>query len=114
VSYVLVSGKIFRPPEARTSKAGKEYATCTIKEGQGEHVVWWSVAAFGDRAHELLRLHDADPISVSGQLTVETYEKAGEIRLQFKVIADQIASPRLSQRERHAVPSRREPAEAAI
>ncbi len=64
-SHVLVTGTLFRPPEQRTSKAGKEFVSATLKVKDGDAVQWWRVTAFsGTTQAELLRLGDGDALSV--------------------------------------------------
>jgi hypothetical protein len=39
----LISGRLWRRPERKTSKAGKPFVTATIREGNGDGVTWWKV-----------------------------------------------------------------------
>ncbi len=95
IAHVLVSGVLFRDPEARVSRAGKSYATATIRAKDGDATTWWRVTAFSERAcAELMRLSDGDALSAQGALRVETYEKDGSTRVSFGLIANCIVALR--------------------
>ena len=100
MSTVLVSGKIFRQPERKTSKNGKEFTIATVKETQGETAIWWKVLAFGDSADELASLGDGEAVSVSGLLKVEPYSKNGETKIGFSVLADRLISAHRPKRDK--------------
>ena len=101
---VLISGKLFRDPEAKTSRANKPYAFATVKIGQGDDAQWWRVMAFGDAdREELLALRNGDAVSVSGTLKVELYTpNGGEPRVSLSVLADRLISARRAKREKTA------------
>jgi hypothetical protein len=40
-AYVLVTGEIFRAPELKTGKSGKDYATATIRSTSGTETTYW-------------------------------------------------------------------------
>lgn len=102
----LVSGRIFHSPEAKISKAGKPFVTAKLREGAGDAVVWWSVAAFAEEARkELERLRDGDAVAVTGPFNVTTYTRNGEVRLNHSIVAERVISAR------HA--PKRQPVEAA-
>jgi Single-strand binding protein family len=75
-AHVLISGTLFRPPEVRTSKAGKPFVTATLKAkdggpstGSGQASQWWKVLAFSETAQaELMRMADGEAISFKGTL----------------------------------------------
>jgi single-stranded DNA-binding protein len=96
----LISGKLFRTPEHRTSKTGKPFVTATIREGNGDAVTWWKVLCFSESGcEELKRLDDGDSVAVSGDFKVETFDKGGEIRLSHTIFADRVISARKQKRE---------------
>ena len=101
---VLISGKLFRDPEAKTSRGGKPYTLATVKVGQGEDVQWWRVMAFGDADRdELISLRNGDAVAVSGPLKAEMYAPNGnEPRLSLSVMADRIISAKRAKREKAA------------
>jgi hypothetical protein len=90
----LITGKLWRAPEARTSsKTCKPFFVANIREGVGEQATCWSVRAFAD----LLKLEAGDAVSVSGPCTAEVYAKDGAPpRMSFRITVDRIDSPRLS------------------
>jgi hypothetical protein len=103
----LISGRIFRDPERKVSKAGKPFAVAKLREGAGDAAVWWSVVAFADEVREeLLGLRDGDAVAVSGPFTVTTYERGGEIRLSHSLTVDRlITARRVKKREREDDPT---------
>jgi len=108
----LITGKLWRAPEARTSsKTGKPFAVANVRE----QATWWQVTAFDEAADDLLKLEAGDAISISGPFTAEVYAKDGlEPRVSFRIIVDRIASPRLGKHKPNAEKARgREVAEAS-
>lgn len=100
---VLVSGRLLRNPESKTSKAGKPFATAVIKDGDGDAVTWWNLLCFSESGcEELLSLRAGDGIAASGSFKVELYEKAGAQRLSYTVFADRVISAKRQKRERAA------------
>ena len=101
MSFVLVSGSIFRAPESRVSKSGKPFVTATLRCKDGDASQWWKILAFSESAcAELLRLGDGDAVSAQGQLKAELYEKDGETRLSLSVIADHVLALKQPPRQR--------------
>jgi len=95
MATVMVTGRLFRQPERKTSAAGKVFTTAKIKEGSGDNVAWWSAVAFGDTAEALAAMQDGEAVSLSGNLAVETYKaNDGETRVSLKVVAEAILSAR--------------------
>jgi single-stranded DNA-binding protein len=95
MAHVLISGTLFREAEQRTSKAGKPFATATVKAKDGETAQWWKVLAFSETVQaELMRLTDGDALSVQGVLKAELYEKDGATKLSLSVVADHVLALR--------------------
>jgi single-stranded DNA-binding protein len=107
----LVSGRLFRDPERKVSKAGKPFVTAKLREGASDAVVWWSLLAFDEGCREeLLRLRDGDAVAVSGPFTVTTYERNGEIRLNHSIVAERlISAQRLKKHEGAGTRATRQP-----
>jgi hypothetical protein len=109
----LISGRLWRSPERKTSKAGKQFVTATIREGNGDAVTWWKILCFSESGcEELLRLGDGDSAAVSGDFKVETYDKGGELRLSHTIFAERVISARRQKRQRGDDRSGLEPATA--
>jgi single-stranded DNA-binding protein len=90
-AHVLITGALFRPPEQRTSKAGKPFVTATIRVKDGDESQWWKVLAFSESSQaELMRLTDGDTISVQGTFKAELYDHGGEKRLSLSIVADHV------------------------
>jgi single-stranded DNA-binding protein len=95
-AFAMISGRLWKAPEAKTAKAGQPFAVATVRVAERERAVFWSIVAFGEVAEELLQLEDGDSVSVSGPFSTETYvSKDGETRVSHKLTADRLASPRI-------------------
>ena len=98
---VLVSGKLWREPERKLTKAGKPYASATIRDGQGDDATWWRLLAFSEAGcAELLGLHDGDGLAVGGAFKAELYDGRDGARISLTVVADRVISAKRQQRER--------------
>ena len=97
-AFALISGRVFRDPERKISKAGKPFVAAKLREGAGDSDVWWSVVAFADNVREELSRLRA--IAVSGPFTVSTYERHGEIRLNHSIIAERLISAHRQRKRR--------------
>lgn len=110
----LITGTIYGEPQARTSQAGKQYATAKVKadSGKGEGgVVWCSIIAFGELADRLMTLANGAALSISGKAEVNAYtNKQGEPAAGLSIVADDLATlkgkPRAPQAEAEARPGR--------
>jgi single-stranded DNA-binding protein len=112
-AFVLIHGHLFRQAEQRMSKAGKPYATATIRAKDGDGSQWWKVLTFSESAGaELLRLADGDAVSVQGALRVETYEREGVTKLSLTCIADQVLALRQPPRQREKKSAEPKPVDA--
>jgi hypothetical protein len=48
--HVLISGQLHREPQARQSKAGKQFVTALLKSGTPTETTWCNVVAFDSAA----------------------------------------------------------------
>ena len=104
---VCITGNLGADVELKDSKSGIEVARLSVAEsvsrpnaktGVFEHVHtnWVPVMAFGTLARRAAKsLQKGDRISVQGTLKTNSYEKAGEIRRGFEVIAQAIEKAQL-------------------
>jgi single-stranded DNA-binding protein len=98
---VLISGKLFREPERKTSRDGKVYASATVRDGHGDDAQWWKLSTFSETAaEELLSLHDGDGIAASGSFKAEIYDRGGGARIALTIFADRVISAKRQKRER--------------
>lgn len=99
----LVSGAIFRGVEIKSSKAGRPFASTTIKMRDGDATIWVKVIAFSDHViAELGRLGDGDHVAVQGSLKIEPYEKDGATRIGLSLIADGVLALRAERKKKPA------------
>jgi single-stranded DNA-binding protein len=98
---VLVSGRLWREPERKTSRDGKSYASATIRDGHGDDAQWWKLLTFSETAtEELLSLHDGDGVAASGSFKAEIYDRGGGARISLTIFADRLISARRQKREK--------------
>jgi len=88
----LLTGQLYGPPQARTSKSGSTFATAKVKaDGKDGAVLWVSLVAFGEVADRLLTLPANAAVSVSGKLEVSAYTaKTGEPTAGLSVVVDEL------------------------
>jgi hypothetical protein len=106
--------------EERTSKAGKPFATLTLRESVNGATRWWQAIAFSECAIEALKeLSVGEPIAVCGEISAEIYAPAGsESRINWRVTIDAVLTARKvkpdgATRRPQAAKGRRDRAEAA-
>jgi single-stranded DNA-binding protein len=109
LTYVLVTGSLYRAPEQKISKAGKPFVVATIRAKDGDASTWWKVMCFSESAgSELMRLNDGDALSVQGAMRAELYRPdGGDARINLTVFADAVLPLRPAPKPRKA----KEPAE---
>jgi hypothetical protein len=116
-AFCLLSGSLFRGPERKMSKAGKAYATATMRVTGGREAEFWRLLAFSETAiAELMRLGDGDKLAAQGSLRVELYRAGdGSEKLSRTLMADAILPLRPPPRERKpkAAPAGAPPARAS-
>jgi single-stranded DNA-binding protein len=100
--FALVSGSLFGEPNQKVSKAGRSYASSTLKVRDGDATQWIRVTVFSESAQaELMRLNDGDAISVQEVLKAETYTASvGSIKISLGIVADHVLALRQPPRER--------------
>jgi single-stranded DNA-binding protein len=102
----LLTGQLRGAPATRTTKAGKRFATATLRAtDRSSAVVFASVIAFRDSAvSALLALADGDSAAIAGELTVGTYTaKDGTVRPSLDLMAHVVLSAYHVARKRRAV-----------
>ena len=90
---VLVSGKIWKRPERKTSTGGKPYVRAIVRDSARDEDMWWTILCFtkGDQ-DELARLHAGESVSAAGEMTARIYDKDGHARVGLTCFADRILS----------------------
>jgi hypothetical protein len=98
----IVSGALHKAAAERTSKAGKQFATLTIRENVNGLTRWWQAIVFNESAIEALKdLAVGDPIAVAGEIDCELYAPpGGESRLSWKITADAVLSAKAKPKQR--------------
>ena len=93
----LIAGKLYTPPRALTSKAGKPFAAAklTVPAADGRSV-FANVIAFDPQAvARLLALTQGEAVAVCGTVTPTVYEdKQGQHRPALDVVAQQVLTAR--------------------
>lgn len=90
----LVTGSLYGEPLARTSQAGKRYATAKLRaDGKDGTSVWCSIIAFGEQADRLLTLTANAAVAVSGKVEVNGWlDKQGEPKAGLSLVVDELAT----------------------
>jgi len=100
-AYALVSGQLFRDPQTKISKNGKDYVTATIVSKDGSESTFVNLVAFSDSAKDaILAVAVGDALSVQGKATIGVYEKNGEHRPSLSIVADRVLALRQLPSER--------------
>lgn len=102
-AIALITGKLFKSPERKTSKAGTAYVTATMKARDGDSQQFWRLTVFSNSAQdELMRLDDGDALSCQGAMRAEVYTpEGGEPRVSLSLVVDNVigAKPKPKQRQ---------------
>ena len=92
----LITGTIYGEPQARTSQAGKKYATAKVKADSGKGdggVVWCSIIAFGEHADRLMTLAQGAALSISGKAEVSGWlDKQGEPKAGLSLVVEELVT----------------------
>ncbi|MEJ0093889.1 MAG: single-stranded DNA-binding protein [Methylocella sp.] len=113
-AQAMILGVIFRGPERKIGKSGKHYvdATARVRDG-AEGTQFWRIRSFSESAcADLMRLREGDSLSAQGSLQVEIYQKAGEPKLSYSMVADAILPLRAPRKDRKPVADRKGPSPA--
>jgi single-stranded DNA-binding protein len=89
---VLASGSLVSDPKARTTAAGKAYATASLRcPAEDSDAVLVSLICFDATAVQaLLALSRGDAVSIAGRAKLSTWDKDGETRHGLSVVADKV------------------------
>ena len=113
-TQVLIAGSIYRAPEQKTSQAGRQFVSATVKVGgESGNADFWTVMVFSQSSQEeLLRLGVGDALSAQGSAKIELYRPGGssEARISRTIFANAILPLRAPPRER----KKKGPAEAPL
>ncbi len=103
----LIAGRLHGVPQARTTKTGSQFVTCTVRITAREGgSLFASVIAFSATAcRALLALQDGDAVALSGELTPKVYQPkdGGEPRPSVDLVAHQVLTEYHVTRKRAAV-----------
>jgi single-stranded DNA-binding protein len=88
----LITGTLWKSPEAKASRAGKNFVSGTLRIKDGESVQFIRFVAFSETAQaELMRLGEGDAVSIQGAFKAELYTpEGGEPRVSLSIVADKI------------------------
>jgi single-stranded DNA-binding protein len=103
MTRTIVSGALHKAVEERVSKAGKPFATFTIRENVNGSTRWWRAVAFDEASISALKhLSAGAPLAVAGEIDAElwTPEGGGEPRLSWKITADAVLSAKAKPKQR--------------
>jgi single-stranded DNA-binding protein len=105
-AQALINGTLYRAAERRTAKSGRAFTIATLRSTEGQTSQFWRVTAFSESAgEELARLNEGEAVAVQGRLDIGTYDKDGETRVSFQIIADHVLALRQPGKERKPKPA---------
>ena len=85
----MAHGTLFRDPETRTAKNGNQYVVAVLKVEDGDATVFVRATIFSETARdELADLRAGDAVCVVGRLEASAYERQGETRIGYSIVAD--------------------------
>jgi single-stranded DNA-binding protein len=96
---VLVSGSLFKNPEMKTSKAGKSYATASIRTASADNTAadFWNLLIFSETVvAQLMQLTEGDKLAVQGSCKIELFNG----KISRTVFVDAILPLRAPPREK--------------
>ena len=90
MNSIIITGRLGREPEMRQSDSGTNWATVSVAEG-GDEPNWFDVKCFNKTA-EVLNEYGSKgrKVAVQGRMAQESYEKDGETRKAWRLIANRI------------------------
>ena len=90
MNVIVITGRLGKDPDMRYSPEGNAWATVSVAEG-GDKPNWFEVKCFGKTA-EVLQSYGAKgrKVAIHGRMRQESYEKDGETRKVWRLIADRI------------------------
>ena len=87
--YGMAQGALFRDPETKTAKNGNPYVTATLKVESGDLTIFVRATIFSqDARDELADVRAGDVVCVVGRIAASTYERQGETRIGYSIVAD--------------------------
>jgi single-strand DNA-binding protein len=93
VHSIIITGRLGREPEMSYSPEGTSWATVSVAEG-GDDPNWFDVKCFNKTA-EVLNEYGSKgrKVAIQGRMVRESYEKDGETRRVWQLIANRIEFP---------------------
>lgn len=100
MNKIIIQGRITRDIEIESGKSGAEYSRFSVavdrvgKKGEEKQTDFFNCTAFGKTAAFLKQyFKKGDGIIVEGSMESSTYEKAGEKRMSWALIASHVYFP---------------------
>ena len=89
-NHITITGRLGKDPEVRHSAEGTPWAVFSIAEGRsGQDPNWFDVKCFGKLAEVIGQYAGKGRrVLVEGRMVQEAYEKDGEARKSWKLIAN--------------------------
>jgi len=98
LNVVVLSGRLTRDPETRTSKSGKDFTSGSIAVnrawGDTNTVAFIDLVAFGYTSGDFAQLRKGDYVLVHGEISVRTWETEQGKRKATSIVISAIARAR--------------------
>ena len=92
MNTTILTGRLGRDPETRSTNTGAAVSNFSIAVNGGKDVTFWfNIVAFGKTA-ELVQqyLTKGSKVGIEGRLQTRTYEKDGQTKTVFEVVANRV------------------------
>ena len=92
MNTVVLSGRLGQDPQTRSTGTGTAVSNFSIAVNGGKDMTFWfNIVAFGKTA-ELVQqyLTKGSKVGIEGRLQTRTYEKDGQTKTVFEVVANRV------------------------
>lgn len=90
----LVSGKVYKQPQARQDQKGRTFALGKVKAATSTgETLFVSCIVFGEAAERFLKLNDGDAVALAGSITPKTWtDSQGQAHAALDMQVQQVLS----------------------
>lgn len=108
---LIVSGRLVKEPQTKTTRAGNVFAVAMLATGSGDEATFVNLAAFDESlVGRLLACHKGEELAVSGPCKIGTYQTAEAVRASVQLTvtrilgASELVAPPQAQKPRASRP----------
>jgi single-strand DNA-binding protein len=90
MNEIIMSGRAVEDFTLKYSQKGNAFGKVRISDPEGQTTLYIPVIVFGRAAEKLIDVKKGDLLFIRGKLRMNTYEKDGEKKNSYQVVADVI------------------------